>query len=131
MLASDYQRNLINGSIYLQGVADAIRKHFGIHMMVTLVGPIGSSGGGIEVCSIHSGTTVSRQTWPQFDPQGWGAVEKSMIAFGKKSYMVEDCSGRVVSMGSASAPATLSNTDPKPIKNSPFQFITTCIIIRG
>ncbi|PBK83658.1 hypothetical protein ARMGADRAFT_1089088 [Armillaria gallica] len=121
MLASDYQRNLIDGLSYLQAVADAIRKHFSMRTMVALVGPIGSSGGGIEVCSIHSGITVTGQTWPQFDPQGWGAAETSMIEFGKKSYTMEDCSRRVTSAGlgsaSALALAMLSNTDPKHVKN--------------
>ncbi|KAK0449371.1 hypothetical protein EV421DRAFT_1900066 [Armillaria borealis] len=104
MSASDYQRNLVNGSSYLQAVTDATRKHF-------------VRGGGIEVHSIHSGTTMTGQTWPQFDPQGWGAVETSMIEFGKKSYTVEDCSRRVTSVGSASTLATLSKTNPKHIKN--------------
>ncbi|PBL01499.1 hypothetical protein ARMGADRAFT_1025199 [Armillaria gallica] len=60
-----------------------------------LVGPIGESGGAVEVQSIHSGMAMGLQ-WPEVDKKGFSKVEKSFLYFGLKSFSKEERNARVL-----------------------------------
>ncbi|KAK0438385.1 hypothetical protein EV421DRAFT_1906628 [Armillaria borealis] len=94
--AEDYHLALTQGSNYVQVIANTLRDRFGLQVSVLLAGPIGANGGTVEVRSIHSGTTLTGLTWPQFDPVGFHALEKSMMHFGLKSFSEEERSARAL-----------------------------------
>ncbi|SJL00833.1 uncharacterized protein ARMOST_04147 [Armillaria ostoyae] len=87
---------LTQGGNYVQVIADTLKDRFRLHASILLVGPIGERGGVIEVRSVHSGTTATGLTWPKSDPQGFLAVEKSLIKFGLKAFSSAECSSRAL-----------------------------------
>lgn len=69
-------------------MAQSIAKLMGAAVSIFIVGPIPDSNGVIENRSInvnHPGG-VSTQTWPQFDPAGFGRAENSFKSYGVANF---------------------------------------------
>ncbi|KAJ7736639.1 hypothetical protein B0H16DRAFT_1730686 [Mycena metata] len=77
--AAEIHGALKNAAFYLEPLADAISEKFQMNCSILLCGPIGNRGGGIDVRSVHAGTTkgLTNEKWHEFDKPGYSATVKS------------------------------------------------------
>ncbi|KAG1903422.1 uncharacterized protein F5891DRAFT_977985 [Suillus fuscotomentosus] len=122
--AQDYHNNISQAAAFLQPLADAIQKQFGMATSILMVGPIPSLKGRIEMRSVHSGATNAAlpQLWPQFDPDRFTAVSQSMVKFGEHVFSnIDEASSDCVARALSSSPIA-DNEDPSV--NAPVDHIT-------
>ena len=107
LVADEFDANsALNGAAaLLQPFADLMSKKFGAAVSIMMVCPIGSKNGQIELRrylpphsvqthsltfdhSVHSGVTkgLVPSTWPEFDDEGFGLAQSSMIKFGQQVF---------------------------------------------
>ncbi|RPD67895.1 hypothetical protein L226DRAFT_527577 [Lentinus tigrinus ALCF2SS1-7] len=88
--AEEYNLALSEAKGWLPQFADSLAKRLGLNVSILLTGPIGDSGGRIDVkgCSVHAGTTLglTPKLWPTYDVHGYEALVKSMVAHGKACF---------------------------------------------
>ncbi|KAJ7178452.1 hypothetical protein C8R43DRAFT_1117840 [Mycena crocata] len=77
-------------------MADALAERLGQHVIILMVGPVGSAKGEVSLTSVFSDTTGCRtsKTWPKFDHVGFTAMEASVTRFGRALYSRADCAQR-------------------------------------
>ncbi|KAJ7038843.1 hypothetical protein C8F04DRAFT_1255768, partial [Mycena alexandri] len=111
--AAEINAALKNAAFYLEPLAEAISAKFLMNCSILLCGPIGDRGGGIDVRSVHAGTSrsLTPQKWHQFDKMGYDATVKSFVRFSEHCFSKEECQSRVVD-GDSSASATASTVLP-------------------
>ncbi|KAJ7036060.1 hypothetical protein C8F04DRAFT_1258436 [Mycena alexandri] len=110
--AAEINAALKNAAFYLEPLADAISAKFGMNCSILLCGPIGDRGGGIDVRSVHAGTTkgLTPQKWHQFDKMGYDATVKSFVRFSERCFSEEECLSRIVDGASTSTSGSIVST---------------------
>ncbi|KAG6836422.1 hypothetical protein H0H93_008163 [Arthromyces matolae] len=88
--AEGYVEAMKESASYLCPIADAIGRRLGVYVTIMMCGPRGD--GKIGVHSIHSNTDAGRtnKIWPQWDAEGFGVAEKSLMAYGKDFFTLDD-----------------------------------------
>ncbi|KAJ7885146.1 hypothetical protein B0H14DRAFT_2564089 [Mycena olivaceomarginata] len=71
-------------------MADCAGRAPGSHVVILVVGPVGSEKG--EVC-LRTNLQTSR-TWAQFDRKGFTAMENSITRYGRAAFSKEQCRAR-------------------------------------
>ncbi|KAK6997436.1 hypothetical protein R3P38DRAFT_3219441 [Favolaschia claudopus] len=94
--AEEYNASLKTAAHYLQPFVDSIAERYGMCVSLLMAGPIGDRNGHIEMRSVHAGATrgLVPKDWPLHDPQGFTAVEASMVDFAHHVYSEADCEAR-------------------------------------
>ncbi|KAJ7016688.1 hypothetical protein C8F04DRAFT_1280798 [Mycena alexandri] len=107
--AAEINAALKNAAFYLEPLAEAISTKFLMNCSILLCGPIGDRGGGIDVRSVHAGTSKSLtpQKWHQFDKMGYDATVKSFVRFSERCFSEDECQSRIVGTESASSTSTV------------------------
>ncbi|KAJ7038909.1 hypothetical protein C8F04DRAFT_1179247 [Mycena alexandri] len=111
--AAEINAALKNAAFYLEPLAEAISTKFLMNCSILLCGPIGDRGGGIDVRSVHAGTSKSLtpQKWHQFDKMGYDATVKSFVRFSERCFSEDECQSRIVGTESASSTSTTPATN--------------------
>ncbi|KAF7980032.1 hypothetical protein HWV62_40160 [Athelia sp. TMB] len=92
----DYQRALSNAAAFMQPLCDLTAKKFGGAVTMLVVLPV--ENGEIEMRSVFSGKTngLIPKTFPEFDPEGFNALQEAYVNFGQHVYSKADRNLRVL-----------------------------------
>ncbi|KAK7027581.1 hypothetical protein R3P38DRAFT_3190456 [Favolaschia claudopus] len=94
--AEQYSASLKTAAHYLQPFVDSIAERYGMCVSLLMAGPIGDRNGHIEMRSVHAGKTrgLAANDWPRHDPQGFSALESSMVDFAHHVFTDAECEAR-------------------------------------
>ncbi|KAF7971124.1 hypothetical protein HWV62_21996 [Athelia sp. TMB] len=83
---------------YIRPIADAIASQMQAAVSIHIVGPIPERNGEIEARSINVNWpgSLSGSTWPQYDPSGFSAAQKSLISYARSNFSIEECKRRAL-----------------------------------
>ncbi|KAK7029762.1 hypothetical protein R3P38DRAFT_2775191 [Favolaschia claudopus] len=80
-------------------MADALAERLGSHVVILVVGPVGSEKGERRLTgdySVFSDTSnlQTARTWAQFDHKGFSAMENSITRYGRAAFSKAECQAR-------------------------------------
>ncbi|KAJ7841674.1 hypothetical protein B0H13DRAFT_1910139 [Mycena leptocephala] len=95
--AESYHQALENLNDVGIPLADSLAERLGAHVIILVVGPVGTEGGEVALRSVFSDTSggLTQKTWPQFDHAGFTAMEKSITRYGRAFFGKAACAERV------------------------------------
>ncbi|KAK6977464.1 hypothetical protein R3P38DRAFT_2581825 [Favolaschia claudopus] len=112
-------------------MADALADRLGSHVVVLVVGPVGSQKGEVCLRTIFSDTSSCQtsKTWAEFDHSGFSAMEKSITRYGRALFSKAECRDRawpplapdaeqltsLIQMPPAPAPPSTALAPPAPV----------------
>ncbi|RDX39964.1 hypothetical protein OH76DRAFT_1423985 [Lentinus brumalis] len=96
--AEEYALALEEASGWIHPLAESLSKRVGLNVSILLTGPIGSSGGRIDVKAVHAGESsgLTPKLWPDYDARGYEALLKSLIGFAKACFSQQECRDRAL-----------------------------------
>ncbi|KAJ6448971.1 hypothetical protein C8R47DRAFT_1210026 [Mycena vitilis] len=77
-------------------MADALADRLGAHVVILVVGPVGSEGGEVCLRTVFSDTSnlQTSRTWAQHDHKGFTAMETSITRYGRLAFSKAECRAR-------------------------------------
>ncbi|KAJ7669563.1 hypothetical protein DFH06DRAFT_1321622 [Mycena polygramma] len=77
-------------------MADALAERLGAHIVILVVGPVGSEGGEVCLRTVFSDTSnlQTSRTWAQHDHKGFTAMETSITRYGRLAFSKAECRAR-------------------------------------
>ncbi|KAK7048773.1 hypothetical protein R3P38DRAFT_3175027 [Favolaschia claudopus] len=77
-------------------MADALAERLGSHVVILVVGPVGSEKGEVCLRTVFSDTSnlQTSRTWAQFDHKGFTAMENSITRYGRAAFSKAECEAR-------------------------------------
>lgn len=139
-LLSSFRSFIENIAPFIGAISEGLHRRTGMMVSVMLTGPIPSDNGriGVRRCVSQSTMTISLLTklsfhfgdgtevdekplWPQFDPAGFEATEKSLCALGASVFSPEDCQRRALrsDTSKAAVPNRAASEAAQPVPASP------------
>ncbi|KAJ7078590.1 hypothetical protein B0H15DRAFT_954490 [Mycena belliarum] len=94
--AKDYHHALENFNAIGIPLADTCSQLLGAHVVIMVIGPVGSAGGEVLLRTVFSDTAggATTKTWPEYDHKGFTAMEKSVTKYGRAFFTKEACAAR-------------------------------------
>ncbi|KAF8156445.1 hypothetical protein K438DRAFT_2075417 [Mycena galopus ATCC 62051] len=77
-------------------MADALSERLGAHVVILVVGPVGSENGEVCLRIVFSDTAKlqTTRTWAQFDHKGFTEMENSIMRYGREAFTKVECRAR-------------------------------------
>ncbi|TFK81022.1 hypothetical protein K466DRAFT_569297 [Polyporus arcularius HHB13444] len=96
--AEDFAQALEDAATWLHPLAQSLSKRLGLNVSILLTGPMGSSGGRIDVKGVHAGESsgLVPKLWPAYDVHAYEALLKSLVGFAKACFSLEECRARAL-----------------------------------
>ncbi|KAF8197799.1 hypothetical protein K438DRAFT_1967359 [Mycena galopus ATCC 62051] len=94
--AEDYHNALESLNEVGIPLADALAERLGSHVVILVVGPVGSEQGEVCLRTVFSDTASldTSRTWAQFDHKGFTAMETSITRYGRAAFGKKTCRDR-------------------------------------
>ncbi|RDX39725.1 hypothetical protein OH76DRAFT_1490873 [Lentinus brumalis] len=96
--AEEFAGALEEAATWLHPLAESLSKRLGLNVSILLTGPMGSSGGRIDVKAVHAGKSsgLTPKLWPDYDGNAYQALLKSLIGFAKTCFTLQECHARAL-----------------------------------